>query len=170
VDKGGISGGGLTIDVSASSSLTLPLGRGMFLLSILLIMVRNLVTRDGNMCAIRGYGKGMSSRQIRDGMPYTHPLSCQNCRKDDAEPFLRRRWTCRKKGNKRIAQCVEHFALRTLINAFQERHQDRYFIVMRIRPPGNYHPFSGSCVRKGRVCRSAATHSIRGTGNDTNSA
>ncbi len=62
VGKGGISGGGSTTDVSASSSFSLPLrGRGMFLLSIVLIMVLNLATRAGNMCAIHGYGKGLSS-------------------------------------------------------------------------------------------------------------
>ena len=62
VGNGGISGGGLTIDVSASSSSTLLLrGRGLFLLSIVLIIVGNLVTRAGNMCAIHGYGKGLSS-------------------------------------------------------------------------------------------------------------
>ena len=72
--KGGISDGGLTIDVSASSSLTLPLrGRGVFLLSMVLIMMWKLVARAGNMCAIHGYGKGMSSKQSGDGVLYTHP-------------------------------------------------------------------------------------------------
>ena len=62
VGEGGISGGGLTIDVSASSLSTLQ-GGGMFLLSIALIIVGNLVTRAGNMCAIHGYCKGLSSRR-----------------------------------------------------------------------------------------------------------
>ena len=58
----GISGGGSMIDVSASSSSTLLLrDRGLFLLSIALIMVGKLMTRAGNMCAIHGYGKGLSS-------------------------------------------------------------------------------------------------------------
>src|SRR5258706_7052746 len=82
-------------------------------------------------------------------MQYTHPLSGQNCRKDDAEPFLRRRWACCKKGNKRIAQCVEHFALRTMISVFQERHEGRCFIVTGTRPPGNNYPFSGSMLESG---------------------
>ena len=81
-------------------------------------------------------------------MPYTHPLAGQKCRKDDTEFFLGRTGTCCKKGNKRIAQRVEHFALRPLVDAFQERDEGCYFITVLIHPPGNNRPWSGGCVKK----------------------